>query len=52
MNVIEKLGLMVSDIDTQQLKQLELDSGVKIDRVAGVGEQAGAASRGYRPRLK
>ena len=41
MNVIEKLGLMVSDIDTQQLKQLELDSGVKIDRVAGVGEQAG-----------
>lgn len=40
-NVIEELGLMVSDMDTQQLKQLELDSGVKIDRVAGVGEQAG-----------
>jgi serine protease Do len=41
MNVIDELGLMVSDMDMQELKQLELDSGVKIDRVAGVGEQAG-----------
>ena len=41
MNVVEELGLMVSDIDPQQLKQLELKGGVKIDRVAGAGEQAG-----------
>ena len=41
MNVVEELGLMVSDVDPQQLKQLELKGGVKIDRVAGAGEQAG-----------
>ena len=44
LNVIEELGLMVSDIDPQQLKQLELKSGIKIDRVAGAGEQAGLRS--------
>ena len=40
-NVIEQLGLAVSDIDPMRLKELELESGVQIDRVAGAGEQAG-----------
>ena len=40
-NVIEQLGLAVSDIDPTRLKELELESGVQIDRVAGAGEQAG-----------
>ncbi|MDC1311214.1 DegQ family serine endoprotease [Burkholderiales bacterium] len=40
-NVIEQLGLAVSDIDLATLKGLELESGVLIDRVAGAGEQAG-----------
>lgn len=40
-NVIEQLGLAVSDIDPATLKGLELESGVLIDRVAGAGEQAG-----------
>ena len=40
-NVIEQLGLAVSDIEPMRLKELELESGVQIDRVAGAGEQAG-----------
>ena len=40
-NVIEQLGLAVSDIDPATLKELELESGVLVDRVAGAGEQAG-----------
>jgi len=40
-NVIEQLGLAVSDIDSARLRELELESGVLIDRVAGAGEQAG-----------
>ena len=40
-NVIEQLGLAVSDIDLSKLRELELESGVLIDRVAGAGEQAG-----------
>ena len=40
-NVIEQLGLAVSDIDPARLRELELESGVLIDRVAGAGEQAG-----------
>ncbi len=40
-NVIEQLGLAVSDIDPAKLKELELESGVLVDRVAGAGEQAG-----------
>jgi serine protease Do len=39
--VIEQLGLAVSDIEPMRLKELELESGVQIDRVAGAGEQAG-----------
>ena len=40
-NVIEQLGLAVSNIDPARLRELELESGVLIDRVAGAGEQAG-----------
>jgi serine protease Do len=40
-NVIEQLGLAVSDIDPARLRELELESGVLIDRAAGAGEQAG-----------
>ncbi len=40
-NIIESLGLAVSDITPGQLKQLGLESGVRIDRVAGSGDSAG-----------
>jgi serine protease Do len=40
-NIIESLGLAVSDITPGELKQLGLESGVKIDRVAGSGDSAG-----------
>jgi len=43
-NEVPELGLVVSDLTSQQLKQQELQSGIRIDKVSGVGQKAGLRS--------
>jgi len=43
-NEVPELGLVVSDLTAQQLKQQELQSGIRIDKVSGVGQKAGLRS--------
>ena len=43
-NEVPELGLVVSDLTPQQLKQQELQGGVRIDKVSGVGQKAGLRS--------
>jgi len=43
-NEVPELGLVVSDITSQQLKQQELQGGIRIDKVSGVGQKAGLRS--------
>jgi len=43
-NEVPELGLVVSDLTSQQLKQQELQGGVRIDKVSGVGQKAGLRS--------
>jgi serine protease Do len=40
-NTISKLGLTVSDLSTSERNQLEIDGGVKVDKVDGPGARAG-----------
>jgi serine protease Do len=43
-NEVPELGLVVSDLTSQQLKQQELQGGIRIDKVSGVGQKAGLRS--------
>ena len=43
-NEVPELGLVVSDLTPQQLKQQELQGGIRIDKVSGVGQKAGLRS--------
>ena len=43
-NEVSELGLVVSDLTSQQLKQQELQGGIRIDKVSGVGQKAGLRS--------
>lgn len=40
-NEVEQLGLTVSNINLQDLRALELQGGVRIDKVSGAGQRAG-----------
>ncbi len=43
-NEVPELGLVVSDLTPQQLKQQELQGGIRIDKVSGIGQKAGLRS--------
>ncbi len=43
-NEVPELGLVVSDLTSQQLKQQELQGGIRVDKVSGVGQKAGLRS--------